>query len=480
VFAGYAIDGEVGRGSTGVVWRATQLEVDRKVAIKQLAPELAHDDAFRERFRAEARALASLTHPNIVAVYDYVEDGEDAPYIVEEWVDGATLEQVVVRAGKLTPPQAVGVLRGALTGLVAAHAAGAVHGDISSTNILVDIEGTSKLVDFGLTSPSTTGSSGTPAYASPEACSGEELDARSDVYSAGCVLFELLTGEPPYSADSLEALAVHHATSPVPKLPGSTARLSAVVERALAKNRDDRYPDAAAFLAALEDGAERDLGAGWLAGASIATLAVAAQVSRLAGAGAGAATPPASATTSAGAQSSKVASFIARRRVPLAIGGATLVLTVVAVVAAAGGGGEKNHATVRPITGDPAKAAAIARQRGQNGGAGAPASGTAQVDLTASGGVTFHITGTKATCGADGFFVNGTDYPEVGDVLNVSQAGSTKASVKWLYKNGVNYLDFPAGITIAKNPTKVVLNGATIRSGNGPTVSLSGVVTCPS
>jgi eukaryotic-like serine/threonine-protein kinase len=364
VFAGYTVEGQIGSGATGVVWLATQVEIDRKVAIKQLAPALASDETFRAQFRTEARLLASLSHPNVVTVFDYVEDGENAPYIVEEWVEGAALDRVVATAGRLTAEQAVGVLRGALTGLVAAHAAGVVHGDVSATNILVDAEGTSKLVDFGLASPSgDASSSGTPAYASPEAVSGLPLDARSDVYSAGCVLFELIAGTPPYRADSLDALAAQHVSAPVPTLPAVNRQVSEVVARAMAKEPDDRYPDAAAFLAALEESAEHDLGAAWLAGASLVGAVLATTAAAAAGAGGGASSSVAA--TSATGRSSNVARFASRRRVPLAIGGAAVVVVVVAVAALAGGGGSKKQ--VAPNSGiDPAKAAAIRRGQQQS------------------------------------------------------------------------------------------------------------------
>ena len=363
MFRGYTVVGQIGSGATGVVWLATQVDVDRKVAIKQLAPGLAGNESFRAQFRAEARVLASLTHPNIVTVYDYVEDDDDAPYIVEEWVDGAALDRVVATAGRLTAEQAMGVLRGALSGLVAAHAAGVVHGDISATNVLVDTAGTSKLVDFGLASPSgEASSSGTPAYASPEAVSGLPLDARSDVYSAGCVLFELLAGTPPYRADSIDALAAQHVSAPVPALPGGNAHIAEVVARALAKQPADRYPDAAAFLAALEQSAERDLGVAWLAGASIAGLVVGA--ASVAAAPAGSPASTATVTKSATGNSSNVAKFVAKRRVPLAVGGAALaVAVIVAAVASAGGGTKKSPQTAAS---DPAKAAAIRRGQQQS------------------------------------------------------------------------------------------------------------------
>jgi serine/threonine-protein kinase len=476
VFAGYTVEGQIGAGATGVVWLATQVGIDRKVAIKQLAPALVSDETFRAQFRTEARLLASLSHPNVVTVFDYVEAGENAPYIVEEWVDGAALDRVVTMTGGLVVEQAVGVLRGALTGLVAAHAAGVVHGDVSATNILVDVEGTSKLVDFGLaSSPGERPSSATPAYASPEAVQGSPLDARSDVYSAGCVLFELLAGTQPYHADSADALAAQHVSAPVPALPGGNRRVAEVVARAMAKEPAARYPDAATFLAALEESAQRDLGAAWLARASLAGAVLATTAA--AGGATGGGAPSSIAATSATGRSSNVAKFASRRRVPLGIGGAAVVVAVVAVVALAGGAGGKKPAAPSSAI-DPAKAAALAKQRGQSGSS--PAAGNPQVDLTASGGVSFHIRGTKGDCTPDGFNLSGSDYPEIGSVLSVGRVFD-QPSIKWIYKNDVGYLTGRslAGIAMTTNPVKVVLNGATVRSGNAADVQLTGTITCP-
>jgi serine/threonine protein kinase len=285
----YDVIGQVGAGSTGVVWLATQPEVDRPVAIKQLAADLATDTSFRDRFRAEAQVLASLSTPNVVAVYDYVE-APDGAYIVEEYVDGASLARVVAEAGRLSPEQAVGVTRGALRGLADAHDVDLVHGDVTPANILVAQDGTSKLIDFGLSvSSGSTGSSGTPAYASPEAITGRPLDARSDVYSAGCVLFELLAGEAPFSGGTPAEIAARHAAAEPPALPGAHTGLAHVVGRAMANDPAARYPNAREFLAALEDQAQHDLGASWELTASIAGLALAAALTTTAVTGASAA-----------------------------------------------------------------------------------------------------------------------------------------------------------------------------------------------
>jgi eukaryotic-like serine/threonine-protein kinase len=342
----YDVIGQVGAGSTGVVWLATQPEVDRPVAIKQLAADLATDTSFRDRFRAEAQVLASLSTPNVVAVYDYVE-APDGAYIVEEYVDGASLARVVAEAGRLSPEQAVGVTRGALRGLADAHDVDLVHGDVTPANILVAQDGTSKLIDFGLSvSSGSTGSSGTPAYASPEAITGRPLDARSDVYSAGCVLFELLAGEAPFSGGTPAEIAARHTAAEPPALPGTHTGLAHVVGRAMANDPAARYPNAREFLTALEDQAQHDLGASWELTASIAglTLAAALTTTAVTGASAAATTPSVTTTASASRTTAKTAAR-GLRRIPkkwAIAGGATAAVAVVVIAAVALTGGNTN------------------------------------------------------------------------------------------------------------------------------------------
>lgn len=338
----YDVVGQVGAGSTGLVWLATQPEVDRPVAIKQLAPDLATDSSFRDRFRSEARVLASLTTPNIVAVYDYVEAPDEA-YIVEEYVDGAPLARVVAEHGRLTSEQAVGVMRGALRGLTDAHDAGLVHGDVTPANILVTTEGVSKLIDFGLSVGSgTSGSSGTAAYASPEAVNGRPLDARSDVYSAGCVLYELLAGRPPFSAGTAAETAVLQVAAAPPELTGSHTRMRGVVGRAMAKDPAERFHDARELLEALEVEAARDLGADWELAASVAGLAVAAGVTTAGVTGAAASTTAPVVTSASAGHTAARATARGLRRIPkkwLIAGGATATVAAVAIAAVALSGG---------------------------------------------------------------------------------------------------------------------------------------------
>lgn len=293
-FAGYQVLNRVAQGSSGTVWHAVQLDLGRPVAIKELAPRLLRSPGFLERFRTEARTLAALDDPHVVRVYDYVEEldrdpGEpDRVYLVQEWVDGGPLSDVLLRHGRLVPEQSLGVLRGALTGLAHAHARGLVHGDVSPGNIMVDSTGTSKMVDFGLAVP--TGSAGvagtptgTPAFSSPEAATGRPVTARSDVYSAAAVLFLLLSGRLPFAGDPAAVLAAH-ATSPVPRLPDCGPELADLLARAMDKDPAARPADAAELLGELEQAAQRRYGAGWLqrssmaglTGASVAAVGVAA------------------------------------------------------------------------------------------------------------------------------------------------------------------------------------------------------------
>lgn len=305
-FAGFELVGRVAEGSTGVVWLARQVELDRLVAIKELSPALRLRPGFLERFRAEAQTLALLDDPHVVRVFDYVEEPGRA-YLVQEWVDGAPLSVVLAERGTLTAEQALGVLRGGLTGLAQAHERGLVHRDISPANILLDRDGTSKLVDFGLAAPTDQGitvgadtSVGTPAFSSPEAATGAPMTTRSDVYSAAAVLYLLLSGRLPYPGDVAQVLQAH-ISAPVPTLDGHGPHLADLITRAMAKNPAERPADAAAFLAELEQAATQRYGAGWLSRSSVAGLvtATAGTAATATAAGSSSAAAPAAAVAAA-------------------------------------------------------------------------------------------------------------------------------------------------------------------------------------
>ncbi len=234
---GFDIEGRLGVGATGTVWLARQHSVGRLVALKDLAPELADNQAVREHLRHEAQVLARLDHPNCVAVYSYLES-PSAAAIVMEYVEGVSLRTLMER-GPLSVEQALSVLEGALSGLAAAHQQGIVHGDIKPENILLSTSGESKLVDFGLAAAVGTrraAGTGSPTYSSPEAAAGEPLGVTSDLYSAGLVLSELLAGVNPVSADPASTAA---------SLPAPAVSL---VARALDPDPSARQASARAFL----------------------------------------------------------------------------------------------------------------------------------------------------------------------------------------------------------------------------------------
>jgi YVTN family beta-propeller protein len=242
--AGYRIEALVGRGGMGVVFRAYDLALERPVALKILAPELAEDERFRERFLRESRLAASIDHPNIVPVYDAGEVAGEL-YIAMRYVEGSELKQLLA-AGPQPKEQAVAIAGQIAAALDAAHARGLVHRDVKPSNALVTADGHVYLADFGLTrrlSDQADGfdaglSLGTPAYVAPEQIEGKEVDGRADQYSLGCLLHECLTGAPPFPRPSEAAVLYAHLEEPPPASPG----LESVMARALAKTPGDRYP----------------------------------------------------------------------------------------------------------------------------------------------------------------------------------------------------------------------------------------------
>jgi eukaryotic-like serine/threonine-protein kinase len=247
----YELRRVAGRGGMAVVWEAHDRVLGRRVAVKVLHPSLAGDPAFLERFRREATASASLNHPSIVPMYDAGIDG-DSNYLVMEYLDGVTLAGLLADRGRLEVDQVVEVgitLAGALDAL---HHAGLVHRDVKPANIMIAPSGGVKLMDLGIalgadaTSLTAAASMiGTAAYISPEQASGQIVDARADIYSLGCVLFEAATGRRPFEGDSAVAVAVQHmsAAPPVPSALVATlpAKLDTILGRALAKEPDRRY-----------------------------------------------------------------------------------------------------------------------------------------------------------------------------------------------------------------------------------------------
>lgn len=247
------------------VYEGTDRRLNRKVAIKVLRPDLARDPMFQERFRREAQSAAGLNHPNIVAIYDtgedLIEDGASqvsVPYIVMEFVDGVTLRQMLTNGPRILPERALEVVAGVLAALGYSHRHGIVHRDIKPANIMINAFGDAKVMDFGIAramsdaATSVTATSavmGTAQYLSPEQARGEVVDARSDIYSTGCVLYELLVGKPPFNGDSPVSIAYQHVNEPA-KAPSSIdpsipSTLDAISLSALAKNPNVRYQSAA-------------------------------------------------------------------------------------------------------------------------------------------------------------------------------------------------------------------------------------------
>ena len=265
----YELVDRVAISPTGSVWRALDHALGRNVALKRVAAGAVQSV---ERLRAEAQVLAHLSHPNIVAVIDLMEaDGQ--LWLVEEWVDGATLPDVIRQVGWFSATQAVGAVRGGLLGLAYAHHNGLVHGDVSPSNLLLDVHGTTKLIDFGLAQPAgAAGVAGTPGYLSPEAARGLPLVPASDVYSSAAVLALLLRGRPLFDGPSAEAVLAAQFRPGEPDLSGIDAPIRSVLQAALAPAPGSRPGDAAQLLAALDDAAVRTFGEGWLASASVAGL----------------------------------------------------------------------------------------------------------------------------------------------------------------------------------------------------------------
>ncbi|TDD74097.1 Stk1 family PASTA domain-containing Ser/Thr kinase [Actinomadura darangshiensis] len=259
----YELDTVIGRGGMAEVYRARDLRLDRVVAIKTLRSDLARDPTFQARFRREAQSAASLNHPSVIAVYDTGEDmigDTPIPYIVMEYVDGSTLRDLLRENRALLPDKALEITDGILRALDYSHRGGIVHRDIKPANVMLTRQHEVKVMDFGIaramadsaaTMTQTAQVIGTAQYLSPEQARGERVDARSDIYSTGCVLYELLTGKPPFTGDSPVAIAYQHVREePVPPSqvdPQIPQWADAIVLKAMAKDADHRYQNATEF-----------------------------------------------------------------------------------------------------------------------------------------------------------------------------------------------------------------------------------------
>jgi serine/threonine-protein kinase len=264
----YELGSVLGRGGMAEVYLAHDTRLGRTVAVKTLRVDLARDPSFQARFRREAQSAASLNHPSIVAVYDTGEDyvdGVSIPYIVMEYVDGSTLRELLHSGRKLLPERAMEMTVGILQALEYSHRAGIVHRDIKPANVMLTRTGQVKVMDFGIaramgdsgmTMTQTAAVIGTAQYLSPEQAKGEQVDARSDLYSTGCLLYELLTVRPPFVGDSPVAVAYQHVREdPQPPSvydPEVTPAMDAIVLKALTKDPDYRYQSADEMRADIE------------------------------------------------------------------------------------------------------------------------------------------------------------------------------------------------------------------------------------
>jgi serine/threonine protein kinase len=268
----YEIGELLGYGGMAEVHKARDLRLGRDVAVKVLRSDLARDPSFQNRFRREAQAAAGLNHPSIVGVYDTGEDGDPAgvddavsPYIVMEFVEGRTLREVLKSEGPLPPRRAMEIVAEICAALDFSHRSGIVHRDVKPGNVMITDTGAVKVMDFGIaraladnaaTVTATSAVIGTAQYLSPEQARGESVDARSDVYSTGCLLYELLVGHPPFTGDSPVAVAYQHVREN-PRIPSSEnpaipPALDSIVMKSLAKNPLNRYQTAGEMRADLQ------------------------------------------------------------------------------------------------------------------------------------------------------------------------------------------------------------------------------------
>ena len=254
---GYRILRGLGEGGMASVFLAMQESLDREVALKVMSPSLAANTEFAERFLKEGRLAAKLSHPNLVTVYDIGQHG-GVYYLAQEFIPGGTLRERMLRS--MTVAETLDVMRDVALGLAYAHEKGVVHRDVKPANVLFRANGTAVLADFGIakamnsnTMATQAGNSiGTPHYMSPEQARAEKVDGRSDLYSLGAMMFELLTGAPPFDSSDPYTIALMHVTHPIPKLPAPLNWLQPLLDKLMAKLPDQRFPTGDEFVVACE------------------------------------------------------------------------------------------------------------------------------------------------------------------------------------------------------------------------------------
>jgi serine/threonine protein kinase len=338
VFAGYRIERRLGRGGMGILYLALEPGLERRVALKLIAPEAAADEVFARRFAEESRIAASIEHPNVVPIYAAGEE-DDVPFIAMRFVAGSDLGRRIASEGRMAPAEAVALIAQVGNGLDAIHAAGLVHRDVKPANVLLSGEGGSEhayITDFGVARNVATESGltqtgrfvGTLDYVAPEQISGDAIDARVDVYAVGCLLYKLLTGEVPFPREGEAARLYAHLNDPPPAPsllePSLPMALDDVVIRAMSKAPEDRYPSAG------------DLGRA--AQAALSGTAVSVPERTVA---TGAAATREAATVRLPEEPSRPRS--GRRRLLLAGALLALAAMVVAAVALTSGGGSSGH-----------------------------------------------------------------------------------------------------------------------------------------
>jgi len=363
VFVDHRIEGLAGRGGMGVVYRATELGLERTVALKVIAPVLAEEEDFRRRFVAESKAAASIEHPNVIPLY-HAGERDGVLYIVMRYIDGPDLRALVRAEGRLPPERAAHIVAQVGGALDAAHRHGLVHRDVKPANVLLGDDDHAYLTDFGLTKRSATtdggglsragGWVGTLGYVAPEQIRGERIDARTDVYALGCVLVYALTGNAPYMRDTDEATLWAHLNAPPPS-EDVPAAFEGVVARALAKDPSYRYPSAGdlgrAALRAAGRGAtsipERNVGRGQAAPVDGRTDATALHGAALGDPDGETALSPLAGAAGGGRRASGWHATPRQRRNGLAAAGGLLVAGA-AALALLLGGGEDGPGTAAP------------------------------------------------------------------------------------------------------------------------------------